>query len=135
MTDETAAAASRGLGRSPDEARTNADAASLTCVRPREGDCKSPPGRKDSLNAMAVAPSRVGAGSRTTPAARTVAPMSLLASSVASRHRVGGARLDPEPDGERMRTVQPPSADAVAELERHLAKWLADVSMNEIRSV
>ena len=50
MTDGIAATAGRGLGRSPDEARTNADAASLTCVRPREGDCKSPPGRKDGPN-------------------------------------------------------------------------------------
>jgi len=44
-------------GRNPDATRTNADEARLAFVRPREGDSKSPPGRKDSPNASDL-PSR-----------------------------------------------------------------------------
>lgn len=38
-------------GCNPDEARTMTDGASLSFVRPREGDSKSPPGREDSPTA------------------------------------------------------------------------------------
>jgi hypothetical protein len=51
MTDGSAFVDVRPDGRNPDETRTIAAAASLSFVRPREGDSQSPPGRNDSLNA------------------------------------------------------------------------------------
>jgi hypothetical protein len=50
MTDESSFVGVGPNGRNPDETGTMADEARLSFVHPREGDSKSPPGRKDSPN-------------------------------------------------------------------------------------
>lgn len=50
MTDATCFLVVERTGQNPDEPRTMTDRATLSFVRPREGDSKSPPGRKDSPN-------------------------------------------------------------------------------------
>jgi hypothetical protein len=50
MTDGTRVLGVEWTGQNPDEPRTMTGRATLAFVRPREGDSKSPPGRKDSPN-------------------------------------------------------------------------------------
>jgi hypothetical protein len=50
MTNGTCVLVVERGGQNPDEPRTMTDRATLAFVRPREGDSKSPPGRKDSPN-------------------------------------------------------------------------------------